>query len=42
MQFQVGRFEIPPDHVRLVFANISCQFEVYFQAKPLYFKNNLY
>ena len=20
MQFQVGRFEIPPDHVRLIFA----------------------
>ena len=34
VQFHVGRFEIPPNHVRLdsVIGNSSCQFVVYLQA----------
>ena len=34
VQFHVGRFEIPPNHVRLEsgIGNSSCQFVVYLQA----------
>ena len=34
MQFHVGRFEIPPNHVRLDagIGNSSCQFAVYLEA----------
>ena len=32
MQFYVGPFEMPPDHVPPGIGNSSCQFKVYFQA----------
>ena len=44
MQVHVSRFEMSPDHVRLVSATflVNLMFTNYCEAKPLYFKNNFY